>query len=118
MEGNIMWLEKKKRRSLEEERKTIAYCPVVSVVGNQLSRGTPKKYQKKNMDQKIMFPIFGVGYYYSLTNNHNKDEYVLFNLSPEIKRFLIPLRGFYYPQKIVKDLFIMGGIKWNAYYSH
>ena len=63
------------------------------------------------MDQKIMFPIFGVGYYYSLTNNHNKDEYVLFNLSPEIKRFLIPLRGFYYPQKIVKDLFIMGGIK-------
>ena len=52
---------RKINESLSEERDIIAYGPVVSVVGNQLSRGTPKKYQKKDMDQKIMFPRFGVG---------------------------------------------------------
>ena len=97
--GGQYYVIRKINGSLEEERETIAYGPVVSVVGNQLSRGTPKKYQKKNMDQKIMFPRFGVGYYYSLTNNHNKDEYGRFNLSPEMKTVLDSSEGFFLPSK-------------------
>ena len=97
--GGQYYVIRKINESPTEKRETIAYGPVVSVVGNQLSRGTPKKFQKKNKDQKIMFPRFGVGYYYSLTNNHKKDEYGRFNLSPEMKTILDSSEGFFLPSK-------------------
>tara|TARA_B100001027_G_scaffold191306_1_gene145566 strand:+ start:291 stop:464 length:174 start_codon:yes stop_codon:yes gene_type:complete len=46
-----------------------------------------------------MFPRFGVGYYYSLTNNHHKDEYGRFNLSPKMKTILKASKGFFVPSK-------------------
>ena len=97
--GGQYYVIRKINESPTEKRETIAYGPVVSVVGNQLSRGTPKKFQKKNKDQKVMFPRFGVGYYYSLTNNHKKDEYGRFNLSPEMKTILDSSEGFFLPSK-------------------
>ena len=97
--GGQYYVIRKINESPTENRATIAYGPVVSIVGDQLSRGTPKKYQKRNKDQKIMFPRFGVGYYYSLTNNHTKDEYGRFNLSPEMKTILGSSEGFFLPSK-------------------
>ena len=97
--GGQYYVIRKINESPTEKRETIAYGPVVSIVGNQLSRGTPKKFQKKNKDEKIMFPRFGVGYYYSLTNNHKKDEYGRFNLSPEMKTILDSSEGFFLPSK-------------------
>ena len=97
--GGQYYVIRKINESPTEKRETIAHGPVVSVVGNQLSRGTPKKFQKKNKDQKVMFPRFGVGYYYSLTNNHKKDEYGRFNLSPEMKTILDSSEGFFLPSK-------------------
>ena len=97
--GGQYYVFRKINESPTEKRETIAYGPVVSIVGNQLSRGTPKKFQKKNKDEKIMFPRFGVGYYYSLTNNHKKDEYGRFNLSPEMKTILDSSEGFFLPSK-------------------
>ena len=97
--GGQYYVIRKINESPTEKRETIAYGPVVSIVGDQLSRGTPKNYQKRNKDQKIMFPRFGVGYYYSLTNNHTKDEYGRFNLSPEMKTILDSSEGFFLPSK-------------------
>ena len=97
--GGQYYVIRKTNESPTEKRETIAYGPVVSIVGDQLSRGTPKKYQKKNNDQKIMYPRFGVGYYYSLTNNHKKDEYGRFNLSPKMKAILNASEGFFVPSK-------------------
>ena len=97
--GGQYYVIRKKNENPIEKRETIAYGPVVSIVGNQLSRGTPKRYQKKNKNKKIMFPRFGIGYYYSLTNNHKKDEYGRFNLSSKMKTILDSSEGFFLPSK-------------------
>ena len=46
-----------------------------------------------------MFPRFGLGYYYSLTNNHKKGEYGRFNLSSKMKTILDSSEGFFLPSK-------------------
>ena len=108
--GGQYYVIRKLKEEPKEERETIAYGPVVSIIGNQLSRGTPKKYQKKNKDQKIMYPRFGVGYYYSLTNNHKKDEYGRFNLSPKMEAILNASEGFFIPSKECERFIYYG---WN-----
>ena len=108
--GGQYYVIRKLNEEPKKERETIAYGPVVSIIGNQLSRGTPKKYQKKNKDQKIMYPRFGVGYYYSLTNNHKKDEYGRFNLSPKMKAILNASEGFFVPSKECERFIYYG---WN-----
>ena len=47
--GGQYYVIRKLKEEPKEERETIAYGPVVSIIGNQLSRGTPKKYQKKKV---------------------------------------------------------------------
>ena len=108
--GGQYYVIRKINESPTEKKETIAHGPVVSIVGNQLSRGTPKKFQKKNKDEKIMFPRFGVGYYYSLTNNHQKDEYGRFNLSPKMKAILNASEGFFVPSKECERFIYYG---WN-----
>ena len=71
--GGQYYVIRKKNENPREKRETIASGPVVSIVGNQISRGTPKRYQKKNKNKKIMFPRFCLSYLLLfLTNNHKK----------------------------------------------
>ena len=107
--GQYFHISKIKKDS-SEKQVSIASGPVVNIIGTQTGRGTPKEYQKKGRD-KIMFPRFGVGYYYSLSTNDSKTDGRFGGRTTEMNKILGAAEGFFIPSKNVKDLFIMGGIK-------
>ena len=92
----LSYIQKKKYSS--EKQVSIASGPVVNIIGTQSGRGTPKEYQKKGRD-KIMFPRFGVGYYYSLSTNDSKTDGRFGGRTTEMNKILGAAEGFFIPSK-------------------
>ena len=76
---------------------------------NSVGRGTPKEYQKKGRD-KIMFPRFGVGYYYSLSTNDSKTDGRFGGRTTEMNKILGAAEGFFIPSKKCERFIYYG---WN-----
>ena len=86
------------KKDPSEKQVSIASGPVVNIIGTQSGRGTPKEYQKKGRD-KIMFPRFGVGYYYSLSTNNSKTDGRFGGRTTEMNKILGAAEGFFIPSK-------------------
>ena len=86
------------KKDPSEKQVSIASGPVVNIIGTQTGRGTPKEYQKKGRD-KIMFPRFGVGYYYSLSTNDSKTDGRFGGRTTEMNKILGAAEGFFIPSK-------------------
>ena len=95
--GQYFHISKIKKDS-SEKQVSIASGPVVNIIGTQSGRGTPKEYQKKGRD-KIMFPRFGVGYYYSLSTNDSKTDGRFGGRTTEMNKILGAAEGFFIPSK-------------------
>ena len=54
-------------KDLKGLEQSVAHGKVVSMIGDQITRGTPVDKQKSGKI-KMMFPNLGTGYYYSLSN--------------------------------------------------
>ena len=86
------------KKDPSEKQVSIASGPVVNIIGSQSGRGTPKKYQKKGRE-KIMFPRFGVGYYYSLSKGDSNTDGRFGGRTKEMNNILGAAEGFFIPSK-------------------
>ena len=83
----------------EGNTESVAWGKVVSMVGDQVSRGTPKDKQKSG-GLKMMFPNLGTGYYYSLSNISEPEKDGRFaGRTKAIDAVLGASEGFFIPDK-------------------
>ena len=87
-------------KNAEGNTESVAWGKVVSMVGEQVTRGTPKGKQKSG-DLKMMFPNLGTGYYYSLSNfEEPKKDGRFAGRTKAMNAVLGASEGFFIPDKV------------------
>ena len=87
-------------KDAEGNTESVAYGKVVSMVGDQITRGTPTDKQKSGQ-LKMMFPNLGTGYYYSLSNfNEPKKDGRFAGRTKAMTAVLRASEGFFIPDKV------------------
>ena len=87
-------------KDLKGHEQSVAHGKVVSMIGDQITRGTPVDKQKPGK-LKMMFPNLGTGYYYSLSNfsEPNKDGRFA-GRTKAMTSLLRASEGFFIPDKV------------------
>ena len=87
-------------KDLKGLEQSVAHGKVVSMIGDQITRGTPTDKQKSGKI-KMMFPNLGTGYYYSLSNfsEPNKDGRFA-GRTKAMTSLLRASEGFFIPDKV------------------
>ena len=79
---------------------------VVSIIGDQVTTGTPKD-KRKSGKVKVFFPDLGSGYYYSLSNYSQPEKDGRFGgRTKAMTAVLKASDGFFVPDKICKEKFV------------
>ena len=87
-------------KDAEGNTESVAYGKVVSMVGDQITRGTPTDKQKSGQ-LKMMFPNLGTGYYYSLSNFNEPEKDGRFaGRTKAMTAVLRASEGFFIPDKV------------------
>ena len=87
-------------KDLKGHEQSVAHGKVVSMVGNQITRGTPPdKYKSGRL--RMMFPNLGTGYYYSLSNFNEPEKDGRFaGRTKGMTAVLRASEGFFIPDKV------------------
>ncbi|MBO8206654.1 hypothetical protein HA149_06205 [Prochlorococcus marinus XMU1406] len=97
-------------KDAEGNTESVAYGKVVSMVGDQITRGTPTDKQKTGR-VKMMFPNLGTGYYYSLSNFNEPEKDGRFaGRTKAMTALLRASEGFFIPDKVCERFVYF---KWN-----
>ena len=97
-------------KDAEGNTESVAYGKVVSMVGDQITRGTPTDKQKPGR-VKMMFPNLGTGYYYSLSNFNEPEKDGRFaGRTKAMTALLRASEGFFIPDKVCERFVYF---KWN-----
>ena len=91
----------------EDDKKSVASGKVVGMIGTQ-TRTTPKDKRKSGV-KRIMFPNFGTGYYYSLSNYFEPEKDGRFaGRTKAMSAILGASEGFFIPDKICERFIFYG----------
>ena len=87
-------------KDLKGHEQSVAHGKVVSMVGDQITRGTPpEKYKSGRL--RMMFPNLGTGYYYSLSNFNEPEKDGRFaGRTKGMTAVLRASEGFFIPDKV------------------
>lgn len=87
-------------KDLKGHEQSVAHGKVVSMVGDQITRGTPPdKYKSGRL--RMMFPNLGTGYYYSLSNFNEPEKDGRFaGRTKGMTAVLRASEGFFIPDKV------------------
>ena len=96
-----------KNIAYEDDKKSIASGKVVGMIGTQ-TRTTPLD-KRKSGEKRIMFPNFGTGYYYSLSNYFEPEKDGRFaGRTKAMSSILGASEGFFIPDKICERFIFYG----------
>ena len=91
----------------EDDKKSVASGKVVGMIGTQ-TRTTPRDKRKSGV-KRIMFPNFGTGYYYSLSNYFEPEKDGRFaGRTKAMSAILGASEGFIIPDKICERFIFYG----------
>ena len=91
----------------EDDKKSVASGKVVGMIGTQ-TRTTPKDKRKSGV-KRIMFPNFGTGYYYSLSNYFEPEKDGRFaGRTKAMSAILGASEGFFIPDKACERFIFYG----------
>ena len=96
-----------KNIAIEDDKKSIASGKVVGMIGTQ-TRTTPLD-KRKSGEKRIMFPNFGTGYYYSLSNYFEPEKDGRFaGRTKAMSAILGASEGFFIPDKVCERFIFYG----------